>query len=256
MNNKIIKHKRLKKLLFATFIVIALGIFSVEANRIRAESETLSDVRTWAHKNKTNLPKNGIQSKLRKKAKTGSKTFVLGASQDTSSPNLSSSSNNITVHYIDKKGTILTPNQVLKGEVGSDYKTIARKIPGYILVFKSDNTSGVFNNKPQNVTYVYKKNDKIVNQSSRGIAFGEADAKIFKKAKKALSNYKTRAVAHAQDNLRSHIDLHIDNEVSNKLPQTSPDKSIKRILTGLGFLSIFGGLIGVRAFCRKGKISF
>ena len=243
----------MEKLLFATFVVIALGIFSVEANRIRAESEPLSDVRTWAHKSKINSEKNDIQSKSRKTAKTGSKTFVLGASQDNSSPNVSSRSNNVIVHYIDKKGKILAPNKVLKGRVGSNYHTVAKKIPGYMLIFKSDNTSGVFSDKLQNITYVYKTNDKVVNQSSSGVAFGEADAKIFKKAKKAIRSDKAKTVAHAQDNLRSHIDLHIVNEIGNKLPQTSPDKRIQRILTGLGFLSIFGGLIGFRAFCRKGK---
>ena len=64
---------------------------------------------------------------------------------------------NINVEYVDEKGNSISPNELVQGEYGDDYKTTAKDIPGYEIVTVPVNNEGTYTDKDQTVKYVYKK---------------------------------------------------------------------------------------------------
>lgn len=274
----------MKKSLLSAIVITTFGVSSINVNSVKAD--TLPSSAAKVQKNgkvasKTFVLEAGDENtgsgsmgsiatagtlkakktskKKSKKAKTASKTFVLEATPDTAENTsgviASSDSNNVTAHYIDKAGKILAPNQVLTGKAGSKYDTTAQNISGYILTSKPDNASGVFSDKPQNVTYIYEPTDI-------GFAGAGADAKDGGQTKKPASknnqklvNSEPRKAKHLLGKANSQSVTNSASGVTsgNELPQTGSDKKSHEVLSGLGFLSIFGGLIGGALLSRKEK---
>lgn len=65
----------------------------------------------------------------------------------------------ITVRYCDIEGKLISENVVKAGNIGEDYTTEQKEIPGYTFKEVQGNASGKFTDQPQTVTYVYTKNE-------------------------------------------------------------------------------------------------
>lgn len=277
MINKINKYQKMKKSLFSAIVITTFGVSSINVNSVKAD--TLPSSAAKVQKNRKVASKTFVleagdedtgsgsmgsiataetlkakktSKKRSKKAKTASKTFVLEATPDTAENTsgviASSDSNNVTAHYIDKAGKILAPNQVLTGKAGSKYDTTAQNISGYILTSKPDNASGVFSDKPQNVTYVYEPTD--IGFAGAG---ADADDSVKNKHKSAKSTPRKAKYLPGKANSQNVTKSVSGVTSGNELPQTGSDKKSYEVLSGLGFLSIFGGLIGGALLSRKEK---
>ena len=66
----------------------------------------------------------------------------------------------VTVHYEDENGNQIAPNVILSGNVGDGYQTETKTISGYTLKARPNNATGFFTSQPQDVVYVYTKNDQ------------------------------------------------------------------------------------------------
>ncbi|MEE9727992.1 MucBP domain-containing protein [Listeria seeligeri] len=64
----------------------------------------------------------------------------------------------VIVTYEDESGNEIASATRLDGSIGDSYTSKAQTIDGYTLKQSNGNTTGVFTNKTQNVTYVYEKN--------------------------------------------------------------------------------------------------
>ncbi|WP_260487388.1 MucBP domain-containing protein, partial [Listeria marthii] len=62
----------------------------------------------------------------------------------------------VTVNYQDELGTKISETEVLTGEIGETYTTVAKTIEGYNLIESPINAGGIFSEMPQTVTYVYQ----------------------------------------------------------------------------------------------------
>ncbi|WLT00719.1 BspA family leucine-rich repeat surface protein [Lactobacillus helsingborgensis] len=66
----------------------------------------------------------------------------------------------VEVHYEDENGNQIAPNVILSGNVGDGYQTETKAIFGYTLKTRPNNATGFFTSQPQDVVYVYTKNDQ------------------------------------------------------------------------------------------------
>ena len=73
----------------------------------------------------------------------------------------------ITVHYEDENGNQITPNVILSGNVGDGYQTETKTISGYTLKTRPNNATGFFTSQPQDVVYVYTKNDQSAKEPGK-----------------------------------------------------------------------------------------
>ena len=65
---------------------------------------------------------------------------------------------NVTVKYVDGAGNTISDNVVKSGNIGNDYSTEQKAIPGYTFKEVQGSASGQFTDQEQTVTYVYTKN--------------------------------------------------------------------------------------------------
>ena len=66
---------------------------------------------------------------------------------------------NVTAKYVDENGKTISDDVVKNGNIGDDYSTEQKAIPGYTLNFiKYSASGGQFTDKEQTITYVYTKN--------------------------------------------------------------------------------------------------
>lgn len=73
----------------------------------------------------------------------------------------------VTVHYEDENGNQITPNVILSGNVGDGYQTETKTISGYTLKTRPNNATGFFTGQPQDVVYVYTKNDQSAKEPGK-----------------------------------------------------------------------------------------
>ncbi|WP_407888606.1 MucBP domain-containing protein [Levilactobacillus sp. N40-8-2] len=64
---------------------------------------------------------------------------------------------NVTINYVDERGSKVAEPDTLTGFIGEDYVAVAKTIDGYELKKTPDNATGTFSNTAQTVTFVYKK---------------------------------------------------------------------------------------------------
>ena len=67
-------------------------------------------------------------------------------------------SGNVTVKYVDGAGNTISDNFVKNGNIGDDYSTEQKAIPGYTFKEVQGSASGQFTDQEQTITYVYTKN--------------------------------------------------------------------------------------------------
>lgn len=63
----------------------------------------------------------------------------------------------ITVNYVDDKGNTIAPSESLNGNVGDLYTSTQKAISGYTFKEVQGNTTGIYSDQAQTVTYVYTK---------------------------------------------------------------------------------------------------
>ena len=73
----------------------------------------------------------------------------------------------VTVHYEDENGNQIAPNVILSGNVGDGYQTETKAISGYTLKTRPNNATGFFTGQPQDVVYVYTKNDQSAKEPGK-----------------------------------------------------------------------------------------
>jgi uncharacterized surface anchored protein len=64
---------------------------------------------------------------------------------------------NVTAKYVDENGNTISDNVVKSGNIGDDYSTDQKAIPGYTFKEVQGSASGQFTDQEQTVTYVYTK---------------------------------------------------------------------------------------------------
>ena len=64
----------------------------------------------------------------------------------------------VLVKYVDEAGNTLSENVVKSGNIGDDYSTEQKAIPGYTFKEVQGSASGQFTDQEQTITYVYTKN--------------------------------------------------------------------------------------------------
>lgn len=285
MNNKITKYQQTGKLLLSAVAIATLGVSSINVTSVKADTAAPSHLKAkkslgptasktfvlkaapedFAVSKAASTASAGTKKKKanKKGPKTASKTFVLEAApEDFAASTVSSGSGNVVVHYRDSTGKTLAPDQFLKGKVGANYTATAQNIAGYTLSAKPNNETGVFTDKLQNVTYVYDIDGAIVDGDAIGIGLAEAGAGVkvdpeTKVSKTAATTGKEVAKSAPVANFKGKnatqkAAVIAGNDLEHRLPQTGADNSSHAEALGLGFLSIFGGLIGAW-FSRKGK---
>ena len=73
----------------------------------------------------------------------------------------------VEVHYEDENGNQIAPNVILSGNVGDGYQTETKAISGYTLKTRPNNATGFFTSQPQDVVYVYTKNDQSAKEPGK-----------------------------------------------------------------------------------------
>ncbi|MFZ4845513.1 WxL domain-containing protein [Enterococcus casseliflavus] len=76
----------------------------------------------------------------------------------------SSQNGNVLVNYLDKSGNHLIEPETITGEVGKEYKSELKEIPGYYLLVPPSNANGTITTETQTVNYNYVKiHDHLIN---------------------------------------------------------------------------------------------
>ncbi|QYN53655.1 MucBP domain-containing protein [Lactobacillus panisapium] len=167
----------------------------------------------------------------------------------------------VTVHYQDENGKTIAPDEVLKGNVGDGYISMAKTVSGYTLKARPDNATGFFSASPQSVTYVYAQ------EGTAGAAeiASNGKGKNSKNGKngKTLNNKPT-----AKGKTNSHLGLvptgvtkqtssasssqasAADSSDPGHLPQTGTDKKTQIAVISAGAALLLSSLAGIW-FSRK-----
>ncbi|MCU5484781.1 MucBP domain-containing protein, partial [Bacillus cereus] len=106
---------------------------------------------------------------------------------------------NVVTKYVDKEGNELVPGTSTTDQVGKDYKTESKEIPGYKLVEKPKNAEGKYEEGTKEVIYVYEKVegnvvtkyvDKDGNELVPGTSTTDQVGKDYKTESKEIPGYK------------------------------------------------------------------
>ena len=169
----------------------------------------------------------------------------------------------VTVHYQDENGKTIAPDEVLKGNVGDGYISMAKTVSGYTLKARPDNATGFFSASPQSVTYVYAQEGTA--SAAEIAANGKGKGKNSKNSKngKTLNNKPT-----AKGKTNSHLGLvptGVTKQTSSAsssqanaasssdpghLPQTGTDKKTQIAVISAGAALLLSSLAGIW-FSRK-----
>ena len=167
----------------------------------------------------------------------------------------------VTVHYQDENGKTIAPDEVLKGNVGDGYISMAKTISGYTLKARPDNATGFFSASPQSVTYVYAQEGTA--GSAEIASNGKGKNSKNSKNGKTLSNKST-----AKGKTNSHLGLvptGVTQQTSSAnssqastasssdpghLPQTGTDKKTQIAVISAGAALLLSSLAGIW-FSRK-----
>ncbi|QYN53656.1 MucBP domain-containing protein [Lactobacillus panisapium] len=169
----------------------------------------------------------------------------------------------VTVHYQDENGKTIAPDEVLKGNVGDGYISMAKTVSGYTLKARPDNATGFFSASPQSVTYVYAQ------EGTASAAEIAANGKGKSKNSKNGKNGKTpSSKPTAKGKTNSHLGLvptGVTQQTSSAsssqastasssdpshLPQTGTDKKTQIAVISAGAALLLSSLAGIW-FSRK-----
>lgn len=65
----------------------------------------------------------------------------------------------VVIYYQDEQGNDIIPRDIIEGTANNGYITNAKEIPGYTMIARPNNATGIFGTVPQKVVYVYRSND-------------------------------------------------------------------------------------------------
>ncbi|WP_278951014.1 MucBP domain-containing protein [Lactobacillus apis] len=272
MNRQTNRHLKFKELLLNSLAIVAFGTTSIGTNPVAGAttgSSTFSlrasdgKSATYGAGNIATPKKEKLRKTSKKDGKNGSRTFVLGASdgtmtntEDEDAAPTSGDKGYVTVHYLDRTGKTLAPDKILQGKIGSTYSTSSRKITGYSLFAAPTIATGTYNSKQQSITYVYELTEAVgIVESSADVETDNAASTSNKKRDSGVSSKLTTQATHksqtknATPNVANQADV-----TSRNLPQTGIKQGVQLSFQGLGFLSIFGGLIGT--WCSRKGIKY
>lgn len=167
----------------------------------------------------------------------------------------------VTVHYQDENGKTIAPDEVLKGNVGDGYISMAKTVSDYTLKARPDNATGFFSTSPQSVTYVYAQEGTA---GSAEIA-SNGKSKNSKKGKngKTLNNKPTAkgktnsrlglaptGVTQQTSSASSSQASTASSSDPSHLPQTGTDKKTQIAVISAGSALLLSSLAGIW-FSRK-----
>ena len=162
---------------------------------------------------------------------------------------------NVTVHYQDKDGKTLSPDEILSGNIGDGYISNTKEIPGYVLLERPNNATGFFGSNPQDVTYVYQKAGQIgTDNENENVVPAKSNSKTgttnkASQKKSAISGHCAQKTDSQKDQVSS---VSTASSKERTLPQTGNNKTEKTSLFGLGLLATLGSLTS-GWFTRKRK---
>ena len=162
---------------------------------------------------------------------------------------------NVTVHYQDKDGKTLSPDEILSGNIGDGYISNTKEIPGYVLLERPNNAAGFFGSNPQDVTYVYQKAGQIgTDNENENVVPAKSNSKTgttnkASQKKSAISGHYAQKTDPQKDQVSP---VFTNSPKESTLPQTGNNKTEKTSLFGLGLLAILGSLTS-GWFTRKRK---
>ena len=169
--------------------------------------------------------------------------------QNSSSTPNKAKAPNVTVHYQDEYGNILAPNVVLEGYVGDGYTSETKSISGYTLKTRPNNATGFFTTFPQDVTYIYSKNETNSNQTTDN----NKPTKIptIKKSKRKPTKHSNNINRRKQLDKKSSVPTKLvqrktimqqanstNNKHSSSLPQTGKNQHSSLAMLTLGGIAL------------------
>ena len=173
--------------------------------------------------------------------------------QNSSSTPNKAKAPNVTVHYQDEYGNILAPNVVLEGYVGDGYTSETKSISGYTLKTRPNNATGFFTTFPQDVTYIYSKNETNSNQTIDNQSDDNKPTKIptIKKPKRKPTKHSNNINRRKQLDKKSSIPTKLvqrktitqqasntNNKHSSSLPQTGKNQHSSLAMLTLGGIAL------------------
>lgn len=174
---------------------------------------------------------------------------------------------NVTIHYQDENGQQIAPDKVLSGNIGDGYISSPIRITGYTFSYGKGNRIGYFNNTPQNIIYVYTKNNSQKNPNQNNNSTPTDVSKI-----PSTDNSKPQSPDKKDSVKRPHLVpvkeneqvVHLVNKTpyvpsknqkinsnKNKLPQTGQKDSLESSLLVAGIISLFGSITGALGIRKK-----
>ena len=160
---------------------------------------------------------------------------------------------NVTVHYQDEYGNILAPNVVLEGYVGDGYTSETKSISGYTLKTRPNNATGFFTTFPQDVTYIYSKNETNINQITDKHPDNNKPTNVptIKKPKRKPTRHLKNINRRKQLDKKSNIPTKLvqrktitqqanstNNKYSSSLPQTGKNQHSSLAMLTLGGIAL------------------
>ena len=173
--------------------------------------------------------------------------------QNSSSTPNKAKAPNVTVHYQDEYGNILAPNVVLEGYVGDGYTSETKSISGYTLKTRPNNATGFFTTFPQDVTYIYSKNETNSNQITDKQPDNNRPTKVptIKKPKRKPTRHLRNINRRKQLDKKSSIPTKLvqrktitqqanstNNKHSSSLPQTGKNQHSSLAMLTLGGIAL------------------
>lgn len=155
----------------------------------------------------------------------------------------------------------------MSGNIGDGYISSPIRITGYTFSYGKGNRIGYFTNTPQNIIYVYTKNNSPKNPNQNNNSTPTDVSKI-----PSTDNSKTQSPDKKDSVKRPHLIpikeneqvVHLVNKTpyvpqknqkinsnKNKLPQTGQKDSLESSLLVAGIVSLFGSITGALGIRKK-----
>ena len=192
--------------------------------------------------------------------------FIYSAEPESNSTITPIKAADVTVYYQDENGNQIAPETVLQGNVGDGYTTGVVEIPGYTLKVRPENATGFFSTAPQNVTYIYARNNAIPeendqnsptnsssnNPSQKGTSQTNESQNKHRLNKNGVTENYTIFKSSDSDSDSTNPVLITHNDQDEELPQTGINEHSQIIMLLLGLLSLISSLLP-HYFSKKKK---
>ena len=192
--------------------------------------------------------------------------FIYSAEPESNSTITPIKAADVTVYYQDENGNQIAPETVLQGNVGDGYTTGTVEIPDYTLKVRPENATGFFSTAPQNVTYIYARNNAIPeendqnsptnsssnNPSQKGTSQTNESQNKHRLNKNGVTENYTIFKSSDSDSDSTNPVLITHNDQDEELPQTGINEHSQIIMLLLGLLSLISSLLP-HYFSKKKK---